>query len=119
MLEAHELAIEQVWIARGKTTSATIASMLPVHAQTGASKEGIIGIHVGRLKVAVHAAPVKGKANQALIQCLARALDVKKSQISLQQGETSSQKKFLFAGISAVELRERIVRVLKRPDGDG
>lgn len=115
----NELSIEEVRIAAGKMASATIAALLPVHAQPGASKEGILGIHAGRLKVAVHAAPEKGKANQALIECLARALGVKRSQISLQQGETSSHKKFLFVGISPEELRERIARVLETRRTDG
>src|SRR6266704_1433728 len=52
--------------------------ILPVHAQPGSRKNGITGIHAGRLKVAVTQAPEKGKANQALVKLLADLLDVKR-----------------------------------------
>jgi len=44
------------------------------------------------LKVRVRAAPIDGKANAALIACLAKALDVPKSRITLVGGETARLK---------------------------
>lgn len=82
--------------------------ILPVHAQPGARKNGIVGTHAGRLKVAVTQAPEKGKANQALIKVLAEAFGAKRSQIALVSGETSNQKKFLIAGVTLPELNKRI-----------
>ena len=73
--------------------------ILPVQAQPGARKNALTGVHAGRLKVSVTQAPEKGKANKALIEVLADALGVKRSQISLKSGQTASQKKFLIAGI--------------------
>lgn len=82
--------------------------ILPVQAQPGARKNGVMGVHSGRLKVAVTQAPEKGKANRALIEVLAGALGVKKAQVTLLSGETSSQKKFLIEGLSIDEVQTRL-----------
>lgn len=85
--------------------------ILPVHAQPGARKNGITGIHAGRLKVAVTQAPEKGKANQALLKLLAELLAIKRSQITLVAGETSSHKKFLITGVDLAMLQRRLLAV--------
>lgn len=81
--------------------------VLPVKAQPGAKKNAVTGSHAGQLKVSVTQAPEKGKANAAIIDVLAAELALKRSQISLIAGETSSQKKFLVTGITVDELQER------------
>lgn len=81
--------------------------VLPVRAQPGAKKNAVTGSHAGQLKVSVTQAPEKGKANAAIIGVLADVLALKRSQISLIAGETSSQKKFLVIGITLEELQER------------
>lgn len=86
--------------------------IIPVHAQPGARKNGITGVHSGRLKVAVTQAPEKGKANQALVKLLAELLGLKRSQISLVAGETSNHKKFLIAGIDLATLQARLAALL-------
>ena len=50
------------------------ASILPVLAQPGSKRDGIIGERAGALRVAVTAAPEKGKANVAIQSVLAEAL---------------------------------------------
>ncbi|MBT4866111.1 MAG: YggU family protein [Planctomycetaceae bacterium] len=82
--------------------------ILPLQAQPKARKNGIIGLHAGRLKVAVTAAPENGKANKAIIKVLADALGVRKSQLSIVAGETSPRKKCHVSGISLDELHRRI-----------
>jgi uncharacterized protein (TIGR00251 family) len=86
--------------------------ILPVHAQPGARKNGITGVHAGRLKIAVTQAPEKGKANQALVQLLAELLDLKRSQISLLTGETSPHKRFLIAGVDTTSLETKLTGLL-------
>ncbi len=88
--------------------STTEGIILPVHAQPGARKNGITGVHAGRLKVAVTQAPEKGKANQALLKLLAGLLGIKRSQIALVAGETSSHKKFQITGIDQAVLEQRL-----------
>ena len=79
--------------------------LLSVQAQPKAGKNRIVGIHDGRLKVAVTQAPEKGKANFALVKVLASALGLRRSQIELVSGATSSKKTFLITGVEMQELR--------------
>lgn len=86
--------------------------LVPVQAQPRARKNGIVGVHDGRLKVAVTQAPEKGKANSALVKVLANALGVNRSQVELIAGQTSSKKTFRIANSRAGELKDRMDRVL-------
>ena len=86
--------------------------VLPVKAQPGSGKNELRGVQDGALKVCVTQVPEKGKANKAIIEYLAKALKIRKSQISLLSGELSSQKKFLVADIDETELREKIAAAL-------
>ena len=51
-----------------------------------------------RLKVAVTAPPEDGKANAALIACLAKRLKIAKSTIGLESGATSRLKTLVIEG---------------------
>lgn len=73
--------------------------VLSVRAQPGAKRNAIVGEHGGALKIAVSAPADQGKANEALIEVLADALNVKRSQIELLSGQTSREKRFLIRGI--------------------
>jgi uncharacterized protein (TIGR00251 family) len=82
--------------------------ILPVQAQPGARRNGVTGVHAGRLKVAVTQAPEKGKANKAIIEVLAVLLQLKRAQLRLLSGETSSQKRFLVSGVDVATLAGRL-----------
>jgi uncharacterized protein (TIGR00251 family) len=86
--------------------------ILPVKAQPGARKNALTGIHAGAVKAAVTAAPERGKANKALIVLLADSLEVKRSQIELVSGETSSEKRFLIRGVDMTSLAARLEALL-------
>ncbi len=83
-------------------------TLLLVRAQPGSRKQGILGVHADRLKVAVHAAPDKGKANTALIELLAEALHLKRHQLQLIQGQTSQDKAFLISGLTPQEVHQSL-----------
>ncbi len=51
--------------------------------------------------------PEKGKANKAVIELMAKALGLRKSQIELISGESSHQKRFLIRGITPQELAQK------------
>lgn len=91
--------------------------LLPVQAHPAARRDGITGVHDGRLKVSCTQAPEKGKANKALIKILASALQVKRSQVHLQSGETTSRKVFLITDLPAPELEQRIAAALDAAGG--
>ena len=74
--------------------------VLTVRAHAGAKRNEVRGEQDGALKVCVTQAPEKGKANKAIGKLLAETFRLKASQIELISGETLSQKKFLFRGVS-------------------
>lgn len=90
-------------------------TILPVRAQAGARRDEIRGEHEGMLKVSVTQIAEKGRANKALVAVLSKRLSLRKSQIDLMSGATSSHKRFLVRGVSAEELAERIRRSLEGP----
>ena len=87
-------------------------TVLPVQAQPKAKKNGLAGCHDGALKVQVTQAPEKGKANGALEKVIAKSLGLKKSQVALLSGATSTRKKFLIAGVAIADLQSRIEAAL-------
>ena len=87
--------------------------VLLVKAQPGAGKNEVRAVQDGALKVCVTQIPEKGKANKAIIEVLAKALKLRKSQITLASGDLASQKKFLIEGINESELRAKIATSLE------
>ena len=83
-------------------------AVLPVRAQPGAKRNEIRGQQDGMLKVSVTQIAEKGKANKALLEVLAKGLGLRKSQLLLLSGETSSHKRFLVRGVTREQLTELI-----------
>lgn len=83
-----------------------------IHAQPGAKRTEVVGLHGDCLKVRLASPPVDGKANDCLIAFLARRLGVKKSQVSIARGMNSRRK--------TVQVAAPGVRVdaLLEPEGD-
>lgn len=63
-----------------------------VHAQPGARKSEVVGLHGGSIKIRVASPPVNGRANEALIAFVAKALGLPNISVSLARGETSRRK---------------------------
>lgn len=89
-------------------------TILPVRAQPGARRVGITGEYDGALRIAVSAAPEKGKANKAIVKILADAFNLPKSAVEIVSGTTSRRKKFLLRSASS----DSIYAVLKDVLGD-
>ncbi len=87
--------------------------LLPVLAQPGAKRDGIVGVHDGRLKVAVRQIAEGGKANRALIKLLAREIGLKPNQLTLHAGTGSRRKEILIQGIELQSLRHWLSRITK------
>lgn len=73
-----------------------------------ASRDAILGVHDGALKVALTAPPVEGAANAALVALLAKALGVAKRAVTIASGEASRQKRVQIEGVTAAEVRRLI-----------
>jgi hypothetical protein len=70
-----------------------------------ASRNHVIGVHEGALKVALTAPPVDGAANDALRKLLAKSLGVAKSEIEIVRGNRAHTKLLRVHGISASDVR--------------
>jgi uncharacterized protein (TIGR00251 family) len=82
--------------------------VLPVKVVPGSSKTSISGILGGMLKVKVSAPPEKGKANQCIIEYLAKQLSAKKKAINIISGSTNPVKQVQIMGISAQNVLEKL-----------
>jgi hypothetical protein len=84
--------------------AASAGVTLAVRAQPGAKKTAIKGIYgegaTAQLKIAVHAPPLEGRANEALIAFLAETFSVSKSAVELISGGLSRSKVFLLRGVT-------------------
>ena len=68
--------------------------LIRVHAQPGAKRSELAGLHGDALKIRIASPPVDGRANEALIAFLAKACAVPRAAVTLEQGATSRQKTF-------------------------
>ncbi len=87
-------------------------TIVPVKAHAAARRNAIHAGSDGALHVSVTTAPEKGKANKAIIALLATALALRKSQVELVAGATSSNKRFLIRGLDVEALKVRLENVL-------
>jgi len=85
--------------------------VLKVHVVPGARQTAIAGLHGDRLKVKVAAPPEKGRANQELLDFLARALQVPRQALHLTLGVASRTKVVTVHDLSP-ELRSRLLALI-------
>ena len=84
--------------ARPAEVEVLIRHTLSLKVVPKASRDRVVGWVGDRLKVQVTAAPEKGKANAAVVEVLAEALDLPKSALRIVSGETSPLKTVEFDG---------------------
>lgn len=87
------------------------ACVLAVRAQPGAKRSGVVGTWNGHLKIAVRARPEDGRANEELLDVLARALGLRPAALSLLRGEHARLKHVRIACASDV-VRARLLSQL-------
>jgi uncharacterized protein (TIGR00251 family) len=78
--------------------------VLTIHAQPGAKRTEVAGLHGDALKIRLAAPPVDGKANAELVRWLAASFGVPQRNVTVERGEASRQKTV------------RVVRPALRPD---
>jgi uncharacterized protein len=81
---------------------------LSVRLQPRASRNRILGVQEGALKVSVTAPPVDDRANRQAIDFLAGILQVPRQSISVSRGERSRNKIILIEGLTAADCYERL-----------
>ena len=90
---------------------------LAVRAQPGAKKTAITGVYgespAAQLKIAVHAPPLKGRANLALIAFLAETFGLPKNAVELVSGELSRSKVIMLRGVTAEKAKKTLDDLLQ------
>jgi len=84
------------------------AVTIEIVARPGASRRRIVRIDPRGLVIALNAAPEKGKANDELIDFLARELKVARSAIAIVRGETSRRKTVRIASGNPAAIAARL-----------
>lgn len=79
-----------------------------VRLQPRASRDEIAGTHDGALKVRLHAPPVEGAANEALVTFLAEQLAVARRDVRIVTGIASRTKTIEVQGVTTSDV-ERLV----------
>lgn len=95
------------------------SSVLVLRVKPHAKRAGLVGWHGDALKVAVRAAPERGRANEEVLAVLAAALALAPDAIQLETGAASQDKRVRVQGLDADELRRRIDAALARNAGPG
>ena len=93
---------DAVWRRVGADGSIT----LTIHAQPGARRTEVAGVHGSALKIRLAAPAVEGKANDALVAFLAASFGVPRRNITLVRGDTGRRKTLRIASPAARPDRE-------------
>lgn len=80
-----------------------------IKVRPGSQREAVEGERAGALVVRVKAKPVEGKANKAVRKLIAKRAGVPPSSVEIVRGEKSSRKLVAVEGMSAGELRGRLL----------
>ncbi len=78
---------------------------LSVRIQPRASKNEIVTMESGGLKIRLTAPPIDGAANDALVKFLADALSIPKSHVEIISGHSSRAKVLRISGKSSAEVK--------------
>ena len=81
-------SLDPVW----RRTDDDGALILQIHAQPGAKRTEIAGVHGDALRIRLAAPPVEGKANEALLAFLAEAFGVPPKNVTLIRGHRGRRK---------------------------
>jgi len=74
--------------------------LVRIHAQPGARRSQIVGLHGDAIKVKLAAPPVDGRANGELCRFLAAALGARSGAVELVSGESNRAKRVRISGVS-------------------
>lgn len=96
-------------LARVRMVEKEGAVRISVHAKPRASKSAIVGVREEALEVAIAAPPVDGEANAELARTLAKLLGISRTSVVVVTGATGKQKVVEVAGMTAAEVRTRLL----------
>jgi len=86
----------------GKNDESRRTVTVKIKVEPRSSKSGIAGMYGDALKVKLTSPPVDGKANRELVEVLAKAFGVRKSDIEIVSGMNSKNKLVRIVGIDSI-----------------
>jgi uncharacterized protein (TIGR00251 family) len=92
--------------------------VLRLHVQPGAGRTAVTGRYGDALKVKVAAPPEQGRANQAVVELVARIAGVKPADVSVVSGESSRTKRLQVAGVDAEDFARLLELALDEASGN-
>jgi len=90
-------SVDVAWRRVGADGSIT----LTIHAQPGAKRTEVAGVHGAAIKIRLAAPAVEGRANDALVAFLAESFGVPRRNVTLVRGETGRRKTLRIASPAA------------------
>ena len=84
--------------------------MVRVRARPGSSRRGVIRVNPDALVIGLHAPAQAGRANDELIELLARAAGIPRSAVAIVRGASIRDK---LIAITARDLRRSVVRLIE------
>ncbi|MFW6050827.1 MAG: DUF167 domain-containing protein [Myxococcota bacterium] len=85
-----------------------MTARLEIKVSPKAARTAVAGWHGNALKIAVTAAPERGKANRAVLDLLARALGVPRSTLRIARGGASPHKLVEIEGLDDATVKRRL-----------
>ncbi|AUX48274.1 hypothetical protein SOCE26_098060 [Sorangium cellulosum] len=107
MSKPEESAIDGAW-SRLAITERAEGVRISVQVRPRSSRSTILGVREAALDVALTSPPVDGAANAELVQLLARALDVRRSDVEITLGTSGRSKVVAVRGLKEAETRRRL-----------
>ena len=83
---------------------------ITVRVQPNASQNSVVSFQDGVLRVRIAAPPIKGKANQELVEFLSSLLGVSKGSLSIEKGMSAKTKTVAVRGLG----QDYILRLLEK-----
>ena len=87
--------------------------IIEVTARPGTSRRGVIGVTGDRLVVGVNSRPERGKANDELIDYLAKEMRVPRSALMIVRGETARRKTIRIVTHEPAKVASRLRQISK------
>lgn len=87
--------------------------LVGVRVSPSAPRTAVRGVYGDRLKVAVNAPPENNRANEELVEALARWLGLHREDVRVDSGHGSRDKVVAFTGVDEAQLRSRLAGLLE------
>jgi uncharacterized protein len=87
-------------------------AVLAVHVQPGAGRTEVVGRFGDALKLRVAAPPTGNRANDAVVELVAREFNLKRADVSVISGASSRQKRLQLTGVDVGDAARVVDRLL-------